>query len=112
MVAVGHGQAILGGRDDDEVVQSKIYVLKCSQNVWDVTTLDKELSIPRERFMAIPIPDHLSECISESRLRFYISKAFANSTCEAKTYKTNAHRENFEIILNQKITITKRISLH
>ena len=72
MVAVGHGQAILGGRDDDNVVQSKIYLILCSQHVWDVTTLDKELSIARTRFMAIPIPDHLSECISESRLRFYL----------------------------------------
>ena len=71
MVSVGHGQAILGGYDEDNVVQSKIYILKCSQHVWDVTTLDKELSIPRVGFMAIPIPDELSECISESRLRFY-----------------------------------------
>ena len=72
MVTLGHGQAILGGIDDNNVVQSKIYLIKCSKNVWDVTTLDKELSIPRARFMAIPIPDHLSECISESRLRFYL----------------------------------------
>ena len=72
MVALGYGQAILGGYDENNVVQSKLYLIKYSQNVWDVTTLDKELSIPREEFMAIPIPDHLSECISESRLRFYI----------------------------------------
>ena len=72
MVALGNGQAILGGKDDDNVVQSKIYHMKCSQNVWDVITLEKELSIPRTRFLAIPIPDHLSRCISESRLRFYL----------------------------------------
>ena len=72
MVALGYGQAILGGYNEDELVQSKIYILKCSQHVWDVTTLDKELSIPRAEFMATPIPDHLSGCISESRLRFYI----------------------------------------
>ena len=80
MVALGYGQAILGGYDEDNVVQSKIYILKCSQHVWDVTMLDKELSIPRDNLMAIPIPDHLSECISESRLRFYFCKVFANAT--------------------------------
>ena len=79
MVALGYGQAILGGRDDDYVVQSKIYLILCSHHVWDVTTLDKELSIPRERFMAIPIPDHLSECFSESRLRFHLWKIFGNT---------------------------------
>ena len=85
MVAVGHGQVILGGEDDDHVLQSKIYIVKCSQNVWDITALEKELSIPILSFLAIPIPDHLSRCISESRLRFSISKEFANSTYEAKT---------------------------
>ena len=72
MVPLGHGQVILGGLDDDNVVQSKLYLIKYSQNVWDVTTLDKELLIPRYYFMAIPIPDHLSECISKSKLRFYL----------------------------------------
>ena len=79
MITLGHGQAILGGSDDDFAFQSKIYIIKSSQNIWDVTTLVKELSIPRENFLAIPIPDHLSKCISESRLKFHLSKEFANS---------------------------------
>ena len=72
MVALGHGQVILGGWNEDNVVESKLYLIKCSQHVWDVTTLEKELSIPRRNFMAIPIPDQMSGCISESKFTFYI----------------------------------------
>ena len=72
MVTLGHGQGILGGWDEDNIDQSKIYIMKCSQHVWDVTILEKELSIPRTSFMAIPIPDKMSGCIAESRFRFYL----------------------------------------
>ena len=69
MVPLGNGQVILGGYDDNNVVQSKIYSIKCSQQVWHVTILERELQIPRRRFVAIPIPDQMSGCISESKFR-------------------------------------------
>ena len=72
MVPLGHGQVILGGFGDNNVVQSKIYSIKYSQQVWHVTILEKELQIPRGMFMAIPIPDQMSGCISESKFIFYL----------------------------------------
>ena len=69
MVTLGFGQAIMGGRDSNNVVQSKIFHMKCSQHICQVSTLDKELSIPRADFMAIPTPDYMSGCIAESKLR-------------------------------------------
>ena len=73
MVPLGFGQAILGGRDDANVYQSKIYHMKCSQDICDVLMLDKELSSPRASFVAIPMPDRKARCISESKFR-YLSK--------------------------------------
>ena len=69
MVPLGFGQAILGGLNVTSVYQSTIYHMKCSQHICEVLQLGKRLSIPRSHFVAIPIPDRLSECISESKSR-------------------------------------------
>ena len=70
MVTLGHGQVILGGIDDNDVFQSKIYFMKCSRNICDVTLLEKKLQRSRMRFIAIPIPDKMSGCISESKFKY------------------------------------------
>jgi hypothetical protein len=74
MVTLGLGQAIIGGEDSYYVQQSKIYHMRCSHYICEVLILDKELSVPRGFFVAMPIPDHMSGCISESKFRCFCYK--------------------------------------
>ena len=67
MVRLGNGQAILGG-------QSNIYSLTCSNRNWNISLLDRKLSVPTTRFVAIPIPDTISGCITGGKIFF--SKIF------------------------------------
>ena len=66
MIELGLGQAILGGIDHNDVLQNKIYHMTCSENICMVSKLNIELSVPRAWFVAIPIPDRIAGCISES----------------------------------------------
>ena len=71
MVPLGLGQAILGGsvgHMDWVSYYSKIYHVTCSNQVFDITTLRIELSVPKAFFVAIHIPDSIAGCISESKL--------------------------------------------
>ena len=79
MVSLGLGQAILGGIDDNYVVQNRIYHITCSQHICMVSKMNKELSVPRAFFVAIPIPDSMSGCISQSKFGFIV-KHFIEST--------------------------------
>ena len=67
MVTLGLGQAILGGLSDNWSYQKNIYHFKCSQQICAITTLDQVLSVPRGYFVAIPVPDSVSGCISDSK---------------------------------------------
>jgi hypothetical protein len=64
MIPLGLGQVILGGKIYNSY-QSKIYHMTCSQRDFTVTKMDQELSVARERFVAIPIPDTISGCMTE-----------------------------------------------
>ena len=71
MVQLGNGQAIIGGAGDqmhDTVqflyVQFKIHLLNCMNRNCSISTLSQELLVPREFFLAIPIPDTILECIT------------------------------------------------
>ena len=66
MVPLGLGQAIIGG-ETNEGYTKNIYHLECSQETCYLSKLEAELSIARESFVAIPIPDFLSGCISEGK---------------------------------------------
>ena len=66
MVPLELGQAIIGGETDGTRTK-KIYHLECSQETCYLSKLKAELSIARESFVAIPIPDFLSGCISEGK---------------------------------------------
>ena len=66
MVPLALGQAIIGGKTGDTKT-NKIYHLECSKETCDLSKLEAELSIPRESFVAIPIPDFLSGCISKGK---------------------------------------------
>ena len=62
MVQLGNGLAIIGGYGIGN--QDKIYLLSCMNINCFIHQLDQALSLPRERFVAIPIPDTLSGCIT------------------------------------------------
>ena len=63
MVQLGNGQAIIGG-DRNGYIQAKIHLLNCMNKNCSITTLKQELSVPRYWFLAIPIPDTITGCIS------------------------------------------------
>ena len=63
MVQLGNGLAIIGGWGDGDV-QAKIHLLSCMNRNCSITTLSQELSVPRQLFLAIPIPDTIAGCIS------------------------------------------------
>ena len=72
MVPLGLGQAIIGGEivtvnTNNKKNTNKIYHLECSQHTCDISKLEAKLSIERDSFVAIPIPDYLSGCISEGK---------------------------------------------
>ena len=65
MVRLGKGQAILGGKKSfDGDYQAKIYSLTCSNRNCIILSLHRELSFPKQAFVAIPIPDTISGCIT------------------------------------------------
>ena len=86
MVRIGKGQAILGGSsksvyfqtdfdldDDDQasdVYHSKIYSLTCSNRNCIISLLERELSVQKGYFVAIPIPDTISGCITKGKNDF------------------------------------------
>ena len=72
MVTLGFGQAILGGESNNDAYQSKIYFLTCSKQICMLSTLNKELSVPRSSFVAIPIPDSMSGCIGKSKFEYFL----------------------------------------
>ena len=69
MVRLGKGQAILGGWSND-VYQAKIYSMGCSNRKCIVSVLNRELSVPKGYFVAIPIPDTISGCITGGNSNF------------------------------------------
>ena len=70
MVRLGKGQAILGGRQSYDDYQAKIYSMTCSNRNCIILLLDRELSVPRFFFEAIPIPDTVSGCITGGKKYF------------------------------------------
>ena len=74
MVRLGKGQVILGGfnfnRADADRYQTKIYSMDCSNRNCTISFLDRELSVPRKNFVAIPIPDKNLGCITEGNIDF------------------------------------------
>ena len=70
MVALGLGQAVLGGYGNS-AYQKKIYLITCSEQICMISLLNQELSIPRGYFVAIPIPDSMSGCISNSEFGYF-----------------------------------------
>ena len=71
MVALGLGQAVLGGYSTGSGYQKKIYLITCSEQICMISLLNQELSIPRDNFVAIPIPDSMSGCISNSEFGYF-----------------------------------------
>ena len=70
MVRLGKGQAILGGRQSDGVYQTMIYLMTCSNRNCIISLLNRELSVPKDSFVAIPIPDTISGCVTGGEKSF------------------------------------------
>ena len=64
MARLGKGQAILGGKASNNIYLAKIYSLTCSNRNCIILLLDRELSVPRDSFVAIPISDTITGCIT------------------------------------------------
>ena len=64
MVKLGKGQAILGGWGVPGAYQTKIYSMTCSNRECYISLMNQRLSIQRYAFVAIPIPDETSGCIT------------------------------------------------
>ena len=75
MVKLGNGQAIIGGRSNG-VYQTRIYSLDCLNRNCIISLLNKELQAPRDKFVAIPIPDKMSGCITGGNYNFKINQKF------------------------------------
>ena len=87
MVPLIHGQAVIGGESTVNGVQiigdystgeaqNKIYFLTCSNMICTISTLSQELSVPRYWFVAIPIPDSMSGCISGGKKSHFIFNVY------------------------------------
>ena len=63
MVRLGKGQAIVGGWNNADAL-AKVYFMTCSNRNCIISLLDRELSVPNRGFVAIPIPDTISGCIT------------------------------------------------
>ena len=80
MVRLGKGQALLGG-ESYRIEQTKIYSLNCYNRYCIISILNRELSIPSSMFVAIPIPDQTSGCITGGKKLFSKqSKVLRNQT--------------------------------
>ena len=64
MVPLGQGQSILGGN------QNKIYHITSSHQVFTISILSKEISVPSWSSVVIPIQDSMSKCFSGSKYLF------------------------------------------
>jgi hypothetical protein len=87
MVKLDKGQAILGGLDLG-VYQAKIYYMGCSNRNCIISLLNRELSVTRKWFMAIPIPDTISGCITGGKKYFQkkTQKDFLKQICFSLKY--------------------------
>ena len=70
MVRLGKGQAIVGGWNNADAL-AKIYFMTCSNRNCIISLLDRELSVPKALFVAIPIPDTISGCITGGKKHFH-----------------------------------------
>ena len=63
MLQLGNGLAIIGGGAGNEF-QDMIYLYTCKARNCSISTLSQKLSVPRYWFVAIPISDTISGCIT------------------------------------------------
>ena len=70
MVRLGKGQSLLGGGNGNGVEETKIYSLDCSNRNCIISKLNRELSVPNSLFVAVPIPDKMSGCITGGTIYF------------------------------------------
>jgi hypothetical protein len=85
MVQLGKGQAILGGSSNGDY-QKNIYFLTCFNKYCSFSLMDKELSGPRSSFVAIPIPDKMTGCITGGKYDFNQNVILENNEYKLETF--------------------------
>ena len=70
MVRLGKGQAIVGGWNNADAL-AKVNFMTCSNRNCIISLLDREFSVPKALFVAIPIPDTISGCITGGKKHFH-----------------------------------------
>ena len=60
MVSLGDKIVVIGGYSPDGGTLNDIYELQCSTCQWE--KMEQSLQYARNRFVAIPIPDKLTDC--------------------------------------------------
>ena len=83
MVQLGNALAIIGGYGGGDF-PDKIHLFSCMNKNCSIHQLDQVLSLPREQFVAISIPDTLSGCITGGKK---FSKIY-HANLHMKTYLT------------------------
>ena len=99
MVKLGQGQAILGGysyggNNSSGDYQAKIYSMTCSNRNCIISLLTRELSAPKGYFVAIPIPDTISGCITGGKNYF-----------QKKTQNLYMYNQTFVSILKNRLSV-------
>ena len=86
MVRLGKGLVILGGVSLGGHHQAKIYSMVFSNRNCNILLLNRKLSGPKSGFVAIPIPDTISGCITGGKK--YFQKSPKRRICTPTVYTT------------------------
>ena len=102
MVRLGNAQAILGGNSNN-VYQSKIYLMTCSNWNCIISLLSRELSVARDDFVAIPIPDSISGCVTGGTIIFLFlnETSMLPNVCFTLDYRLPVSTTNWGWILSR-----------
>ena len=66
MVTLGLALVIIGGKSDNDY-NKEIYNFECAREICKIIRYASELSISRGWFVAVPLPDIFSGCITEGK---------------------------------------------
>ena len=100
MVQLGNGQAIIGGFRNGKV-QDMIYLYTCKARNCSISILSQKLSVPRYRFVAIPISDTMSGCITGGENLRLVSYD------ESYTNPVSFQTVSFQLLLETVIAMTR-----
>ena len=100
MVQLGNGLGIIGGVYRGTKLQDNIYLFTCKSRNCSISILSQKLSVPRYWFVAIPISDTMSGCITGGEnLRLVSYDKFYTNAVSFQTV-------NWQLLLEMVIAMT------